>query len=214
MEATISCKGNSGSVYDSIFDPRKKQLTPGGYNYCDRVSIDCATQTPLETRDNLDILLVPTGSAEGISDTSQSTPNIPSPKKSGPRGVSSIVVMEGETRCVDMVSREEGMKYSRKKEQQFYVFDQWMNSWEKADGGIAPVGVSSPTFGEAITDVCTASITVASTTENTRKSMDSNRSVLDSDTVGRANERIHVVKELVSTEEYYVQDLKALRDVS
>lgn len=68
---------------------------------------------------------------------------------------------------------------------------------------------------EYVTEVRTASITLASlgTSMNTSAHRNSNCNALDKETVERMLDRKHALEELITTEEYYIKDLKSLKDV-
>jgi hypothetical protein len=66
-----------------------------------------------------------------------------------------------------------------------------------------------------VSAVCTASLTLASfpSTPRRKSIASSSPSALDSATIARMMERNHTLQELITTEEYYLQDLRSLKNV-
>ncbi|TGZ83568.1 hypothetical protein EX30DRAFT_368910 [Ascodesmis nigricans] len=117
-------------------------------------------------------------------------------------------------------------------EKQPYVFSKWMKTMVRksageskhnrlplpdqfrSKGSLAPSDVRSKASSDRfVSGVQAASITIASClwsvhTEERRNSM----AGLDDATLERMMDRKHVLEELITTEEYYIRDLKSLRD--
>jgi hypothetical protein len=110
-----------------------------------------------------------------------------------------------------------------------YVFHRWMKTMfrkspspkylspDTANDGadclsLRSTGHSSSGFVSAVK---TASITLASFPMSGHStSRKSSFTILDQDTISRMLDRKHALEELITTEEYYIRDLKSLKDVS
>jgi hypothetical protein len=110
-----------------------------------------------------------------------------------------------------------------------YVFHRWMKTMfrkppkylspDAANNGGGSASLRSCRTGhsssEFVSAVKTASITLASfPMSGHTASRKSSSNILDSDTIARMLDRKHALEELITTEEYYIRDLRSLKDVS
>jgi len=143
---------------------------------------------------------------------------------------SSASFVTAESEHVPGITGEEGETEEQGKAP--YVFHRWMGTMFRRNPlRVSPVVIPTPpssaqpsvkSFGTGrssslfVSEVRTASITLASfsTTSQTAGGRKADVGDLDSNTVNRMLDRKHALEELISTEEYYIRDLKSLKDVS
>jgi hypothetical protein len=108
-----------------------------------------------------------------------------------------------------------------------HVFHRWMKTMfrkspkylspDTANDGAECVSLRSTGHSSSgfVSAVKTASITLASfPMSGHTTSRKSSSTILDQDTIARMLDRKHALEELITTEEYYIRDLKSLKDVS
>lgn len=122
---------------------------------------------------------------------------------------------------------------SKPTEKNPYVFHRWMKSMLKRsssrgkttekgelfppsrDGSMISGGRTMGSSSRFVTAIRTASVTLASfpMSSNTAAPRSSGCGPLDKDTIGRMLDRKNALEELITTEEYYIKDLRSLKDV-